>query len=39
MRLGEDALQVLLVLGQHVLGFFLRDVAAADQGLGVQLAG
>src|SRR5690606_23559631 len=39
MRLGEDTLQVLLVLGQYILGFFLRDVAAANQGLGVQLAG
>ena len=36
--LGERALQLLLVVAQRLLGLLHRDVAAADQRLGVELA-
>jgi hypothetical protein len=36
--LREDALQLLLVVGQHLFGLLDRDVATSDEGLGVQLA-
>ena len=37
--LGEDPLQLQLVVAERLLGLVHRDVAAADQRLGVQLAG
>ncbi len=36
--LGEHPLELLLVVAQHLLGLLDRDVATADQGLGVELA-
>ena len=36
--LGEDALELLLVVLQRLLGLLDRDVATTDQGLGVELA-
>ena len=36
--LGEDLLQLALVVLQRLLGLFQGDVAATDQGLGVELA-
>src|SRR5919199_1520313 len=38
LRLGDDPLELLLVVPQRALGLFDRDVAAADQRLGVELA-
>ena len=38
-RLAEDLLELLLVVAQGALGLFDGDVAAADERLGVQLAG
>ena len=35
----EHLLELTLIVTQGVLGFFHRDIAAADQGLGVGLAG
>lgn len=37
--LGEGPFELLLVVAQGLLGLLDRDVAAADEGLGVQLAG
>ena len=37
-RLDEDLLELLLEVAQRVLGVFERDVAAADQRLGVELS-
>ncbi len=36
--LGEDPLQLLLVVAQDLLGLLDRDVATTDEGLGVELA-
>jgi hypothetical protein len=36
--LGEHPLELLLVVAQHLLGLLDRDVATADQRLGVELA-
>ncbi|MCF2434132.1 hypothetical protein LV779_00545 [Streptomyces thinghirensis] len=36
--LGEDLLQLALVVLERLLGLFQGDVAATDEGLGVQLA-